>query len=187
MPEVLRQLGREHADIAKLLALLNRQLAIFSSGKRPDYDLVRKVIDYFLDYPDAVHHPKEDLIYRELAERDEALAAAIGDIEREHEQLAAKVRELAEILREILAEELIDRARVRDLTDDFARTYRNHMRREEEEIFPAAEKTLTGEAWARIDAHAEDRDDPLFGSRVAEHYRRLRDEIEGLAEVNEGA
>lgn len=185
MPKVLRQLRKEHADIARLLGLLDRQLAVFAAGERPDYDLVRKVIDYFLDYPDAVHHPKEDLIYRRLAGCDDALAKAVGNLESEHEALAAKTGDLAEILREILAEELIDRARMRDMTEDFVRTYRSHMRREEEQMFPAAEQYLSAEDWVAIDAHAKDRSDPLFGSRVAEHYRSLRDDIDGLARIVE--
>lgn len=185
MPEVLRQLRKEHADFAKLLDVLDRQLAVFAAGERPDYDLVRKVIDYFLDYPDAVHHPKEDLIYRQIIGRDGPLAKTVGDLEHEHDRLASKTRDLAEILSEILAEELIDRTRVRDMTEDFVRSYRHHMRREEEQVFPAAEEFLSPEDWAGIDAHAKDRTDPLFGTRVAEHYQSLRDDIEGLAEIAE--
>lgn len=186
MPEVLRQLRKEHGDFAKLLTVLDRQLAIFAEGERPDYELVRKIIDYFLDYPDAIHHPKEDLIYRKIAVRDASLAEAVGDLEREHERLAGKSRELADILREILAEELIDRIQVRDMTEDFVGSYRNHMRCEEDEIFPAAEKCLSAEDWAEIDAHADDRTDPLFGTRVAEHYESLREDIDGLARIAEG-
>lgn len=186
MPKVLRQLRKEHAEIAKLLDLLDRQLGVFAAGERPDYDLVRKVIEYFLDYPDAVHHPKEDLIYRRLAERDEELAKAVGNLEGEHEALAAKTHALGGLLREILAEELIDRTRMREMTADFVRAYRGHMRREEEQIFPAAEKCLSAEDWAAIDAHAKKRSDPLFGARVAERYRSLRDDIEGLAQIVEG-
>lgn len=185
MPKVLRQLRREHADFAKLLDVLDRQLAVFAAGERPDYDLVRKVVDYFLDYPEAVHHPKEDLIYRVLKERDAALAEAVVDLEREHEGLTAWTSALGQILGEILAEELIDRARVRDMTEHFVRTYRRHMRLEEEKIFPAAEKCLCAEDWAAIDAHANDRADPLFGIRVAEHYRSLRDDIDCLAGIVE--
>jgi len=158
---------------------------VFAAGERPDYDLVRKVIDYFLDYPEAVHHPKEDLIYRRLAACDATLAEAIGNLEREHEALAAKTSDLAGILHEILAEELIDRARVRGMTEDFVRAYRRHMRLEEEQIFPAAKECLCAEDWAAIDAHANDRSDPLFGTRVAEHYRSLRDDIDSLASIVE--
>lgn len=185
MPKVLRQLRKEHADIARLLDVLDRQLAVFATGERPDYDLVRKVIDYFLDYPDAVHHPKEDLIYRRLAECDKTLAKAVGNLESEHEALAAKTRALGQVLGEILAEELIDRARVREMTEHFVSAYRRHMRFEEEQIFPAAEKCLSAEDWAAIDAHANDRADLLFGTRVAEHYRSLRGDIDGLARIVE--
>ncbi len=185
MEAIMRQLRQEHADIARLLQLLDRQVAVFASGERPDYDLLRKVIDYFLDYPDAVHHPREDLIYRVLKRRDSKLAKAIGDLEQEHEILAGTTRTLSEILREILAEELIDRAKVQELVAEFVRSYRQHMKREERDIFPAAERMLAAEDWAEIDASVGDREDPLFGRRVAEHFRALRNDIDALARIVE--
>ncbi len=143
------------------------------------------MIDYFLDYPDAVHHPREDLIYRVLKQRDAELAKAIGDLERDHELLGATTRELSEILREILAEELIDRARVQKKVEEFVRSYRRHMGFEEQQIFAAAEQTLSKEDWAEIDASVSDRDDPLFGHTVAEHFRSLREDIDALASIVE--
>jgi hemerythrin-like domain-containing protein len=56
--EILRQ---EHRNIEKLLRVLERELNVFDRGERPDYEVVLAVIDYFKDYPDICHHPKEDL------------------------------------------------------------------------------------------------------------------------------
>ena len=53
--EVLRQ---EHCNIESLLRVLERELGVFDRGDRPDYEVVRAVIDYFTDYPDSCHHPK---------------------------------------------------------------------------------------------------------------------------------
>ena len=48
--EVLRQ---EHCNIESLLRVLERELSVFDRGERPDYEVVRAVIDYFKDYPDS--------------------------------------------------------------------------------------------------------------------------------------
>lgn len=181
MPETLERLSKEHADFAKLLNLLDRELTVFAAGDRPDYDLIGAVIDYCLEYPDAVHHPKEDMIYGILKSRDESLAHLIGDLEEEHRQIAAMTRELAEAMREVLAEELVDRREVHDLTQTFVRRYRHHIALEEEQVFPAASRTLTADDWAAIEARLDHRDDPLFGDATVDRFRALRENIEGLA------
>ncbi len=181
MAEALRQLSKEHADFSKLLDLLDRQLAVFAAGERPDYDLIGMVIDYCLDYPDAVHHPKEDLIYRILKSRDAELAQLVGDLEEEHRQIAEMTRELAEAMRQVLAEELVDRQSVHDLTRRFVRRYRHHIALEEERVFPSAAEVLSADDWVEIDGRLQQRDDPLFGDAVVERFRTLRANIEGLA------
>jgi len=183
MSEALQRLHREHTDFARLLDLLDRELALFGAGERPDYDLIGAVIDYCLEYPDAVHHPKEDLIYRVLTSRDAELARLVGDLEDEHRQIGAMTRELAEAMRQVLTDELVDRQSVHDLTRSFVRRYRQHIALEEERVFPAAEQALSAEDWAAIDARLEHRDDPLFGSTVVDRFRALRDNIEGLAKL----
>lgn len=183
MSEALRQLNREHADFSKLLDLLDRELAVFAAGERPDYDLIGAVIDYCLDYPDAVHHPKEDLIYRVLKARDPEVARLVGDLEEEHRKIAGMTRELAEAMHRVLAEELVDRQWVQTLATNFVRLYRQHIVFEEERMFPAAAEALSQDDWADIDARLEHRDDPLFGDVVRDRFNALRANIEGLAAI----
>lgn len=187
MSEALQRLHKEHADFSRLLDLLDRELAVFAAGERPDYDLIGAVIDYCLDYPDAVHHPKEDLVYRILKSRDAELARLVGDLEAEHRQIGAMTRDLAEAMRQVLAEELVDRQSVHDLTRGFVRRYRRHIALEEEQVFPAAAQALSADDWAAIDAMLEQREDPLFGSAVVDRFRALRDNIEGLARIERRA
>ena len=57
--------------------MLERELSVFDRGDRPNYEVVVGVIDYFKDYPDSCHHPKEDMIFDKLKSRDPAAAAKI--------------------------------------------------------------------------------------------------------------
>jgi hemerythrin-like domain-containing protein len=86
--EVLRQ---EHRNIEKLLRVLEQELTVFDRGDRPNYEVVVGVIDYFKDYPDSCHHPKEDIIFEKLKSRDPVTAANIGDLRAEHEQEATRL------------------------------------------------------------------------------------------------
>lgn len=186
VPEVLNRLHKEHADLTRLLDLLDQQLALFTAGKPADYDMIGAILRYCLEYPDAVHHPREDLIYSVLRSRDPALAAEIGDLEEEHRDLAELTRTLAALIERALAEEPVDREQVRDLTGDFVRRYRHHIAREESHVFPAARRVLSDRDWTDIDGRLGGKDDPLFGEVAADYFRTLRDDIDSLAAIVNG-
>ena len=57
------------------------------------------------------------------------------------------------------------------------RTYRDHIEREDGDLFPAAERYLTPEDWREIEATTADADDPLFGDRVERRFETLRDHL----------
>src|SRR5437868_15178261 len=79
--EILRQ---EHRNIEKLLVVLEQELSVFARGERPDYEVVHAIIAYFQVYPDAYHHPPEDMVFEKLKVRDPAAAANIGDVAADH-------------------------------------------------------------------------------------------------------
>ena len=64
MGGILDTLRSDHANMARLLNILERQVSAFREGEAPDYEIVQGVVEYFLDYPDLCHHPKEDLLAR---------------------------------------------------------------------------------------------------------------------------
>ena len=75
MIEIIEVLHQEHRNIEKLLRVLERELGVFEHGGRPDYEVVLAVIEYFKEYPDSCHHPKEDIIVEKIKARDPAAAA----------------------------------------------------------------------------------------------------------------
>jgi hemerythrin-like domain-containing protein len=177
MAEVMRVLYQDHRNLAKLLNVLERQLAVFEDSGLPDYDVIRGVLDYCTSYPDVCHHPKEDLVLNALSARDAAAADRVGDLRADHEELAAlTARFLAQVHRVMAGAEL-PRDWFGNMARDFLDSYRNHMAMEEEVFFPLAEETLMPEDWAQIDAKVSDRDDPLFGERVEQRFRELRERI----------
>jgi hemerythrin-like domain-containing protein len=76
MTELLEILREEHRSIETLLGVLERELNIFDRAERPDYEVVQAVIEYFEDYPDCCHHPKEDVVFAKLKHRDPAASPA---------------------------------------------------------------------------------------------------------------
>ena len=57
--------------------------------------------------------------------------------------------------------------------DNYIRSLREHMVKEEDKLFPMAEILLTAEEWRMIDAAINTIDDPLFDEMTAVDYERL--------------
>ena len=54
--KAIQSLCNEHKTIRYLLDLLAQQIALFERTERPDYELIKEIVDYFLTYPELCHH-----------------------------------------------------------------------------------------------------------------------------------
>jgi len=176
MIEVLRQ---EHCNIESLLCVLEQELSVFGRGDRPDYDVVLAIIDYFRDYPDSCHHPKEDMIFAKLKARDPPVAASIGDLEAQHREQASRLRRVAQAVERVLGDHDLARRNVHDIIRDFISHERQHMAMEERVVFPAALAALRPQDWADIAGKLADRHDPFYQAGFEERFtKQLRNILE---------
>src|SRR5674476_289245 len=162
MSNIIQILLEEHRNIDKLLLVLEHELEVFDRSEEPDYEILQAVIQYFQDYPESCHHPKEDMVFEKLKVRDSAAANSIGDVEAEHQVETKRLRRLVEAVEEILAGREFLRQTFHDVVLDFIEHQRQHMDKEELMLFPAAVSALRPEDWADIDARLNDGKDPLF-------------------------
>jgi hemerythrin-like domain-containing protein len=174
---VIDTLRLEHRNISLLLDALEHQIGVFARAGKPDYDVVRGIADYFLDYPDSCHHPKEDVVFERLRMCFPHDAATIEDLVSEHQELGERARRFRDIIYALLNDFNIARGDVVDAVRDFIETQRRHMAREEERFFPLAEAKLTPADWSRIAGDLAGDRDPLFGDRVEEDFKDLRERL----------
>jgi len=186
MPDTLFLLRLEHGNQSEIIGLIEGQLAAAAAGARMDVDLLRLASEYFSDYPARCHHPKEDLVYRLLIERDPDARAGLLDLSTEHvrlqqltEAFAAAVRELGE---EPQGASAGPKPGPLGTMREFTRQYRRHMREEDEHFFRLAEARLSRDDWDKLNFAVFDRDDPLFDHAAEERYAALRERIAALAE-----
>ena len=149
MTDVLDAIHEDHANMAQMLNALERQLQVFDAGDTPDYDIVRGVVAYCLDYPDLYHHPKEDLVFERLKAVDPDAAAKVGNLPGEHGELAARTRRLQEAVAAVLGDLEVPRGQFDATLREFLDTYRRHMNEEERGFLPAARRALSAETWPR--------------------------------------
>jgi Uncharacterized conserved protein len=174
MSNIIQILLEEHRNIDKLLLVLEHELEVFDRSEEPDYEILQAVIQYFQDYPESCHHPKEDMVFEKLKVRDPAAANRIGDVEAEHQVETKRLRRLVEAVEEILAGREFLRQTFHDVVHDFIEHQRQHMDKEERLLFPAAVQGLRPDDWAEIDARLNDRKDPLFNGAIETKFQALQ-------------
>ncbi|HEY4970893.1 MAG TPA: hemerythrin domain-containing protein [Steroidobacteraceae bacterium] len=174
MSNIIQILLEEHRNIDKLLLVLERELDVFDRSEEPDYEIFQAVIQYFQDYPENCHHPKEDMVFEKLKARDAAAADRIGDAEADHRVETLRLRRLVEAVEDILAGREFLRQTFHDVVHEFIAHQRQHMDKEERLLFPAAIKGLRPEDWADIDARLNDRKDPLFNGVIETKFQALQ-------------
>jgi len=174
---IIELLSREHRNIERLLAVLERELVVFGRGGRPDYEVIRAIISYFEVYPEVYHHPQEDLIFAKLTMRDPAAAAKVGDLAREHQQGTERLRRVAHAVDNVLADQEVLRQHVDNIVRGFIDRERRHVMMEDRDFFPAALKALEPQDWTEIASAMTNPEDPLFSEAAEETFDALRAHI----------
>ncbi len=182
---IIERLSREHRNIETLLAILERELEIFDRGHRLDYEVIHATICYFQVYPEIYHHPQEDLVFAKLRIRDPAAAAKVGDLAREHQEGAKRLRRVARAVDSVLADRANLRQNVDTIVRDFIEHERHHIMMEERDFFPAALKALKPQDWTEIASAVTGHRHPLFSDVAEEGFDMLRAHILRLGQEAE--
>ena len=177
MPDSIALWRAEHANFATLLDLLEGELDLFHKGSSPDYELMMDVMFYMTHYPDVLHHPKEDLAFAKIKERDMNARPVVDELTEQHAHLKEFGDALVHALDDIVNGSITAREHVEVPGRAYVAEFRSHMQREETAILPLAARLLHDSDWAAIDVAIRHFDDPLFGKNGEERYAALREQI----------
>ena len=184
MKHIIDLLQIDHRNMRQLLRVLEEEIDIYSAAGVADFDLMRQIIDYTLHYPDLIHHPREDLLFRRLLARNPASRPLIGDLAGEHDQLAQLMQRFAAALHNVARNVELPRDWFDNLARGYIATLRQHMATEERTLFPRVMAVFEGNDWAELDAFAMAGYDPLFGSSIEKHYLDLHGRILQIREAD---
>ncbi|MBF6992276.1 MULTISPECIES: hemerythrin domain-containing protein [Cupriavidus] len=173
----------DHINFASLLDLLEREVSAFYQEEQPNYGLMELIIEYMRKYGDCVHHPREDVAYALLVERDPGMRIVISRLLQEHRVIAAVGEDLLNRLHEAERDVITSRTALEAAAAMYLAYYRNHLSTEEKQVMPRAAHLLTEEDWAAVAAIEPASVDPLFGEDVHQRFAALRRLIDGEASV----
>lgn len=163
----------EHVCFKQLLYLVQREVDVFHTGERPNYELMYDVVSYLRYYGDHYHHPREDVAFGCLARRCPDMQLALARLEQEHRVIAQAGEELQRLVEAILGGAIVPRAQLELAAAMYLVYYGNHIAKEEEDVLTRAALHLTGEDWRAVKDAAPGGPDALLRSVPVKRFEQL--------------
>jgi len=170
----------EHSALS---AMLRSIIMLLAEHRRrstlPDFGVLRAMLFYVDEFPERLHHTKESkLLFPKVRARSTEANTVLDRLERDHRRGERAIRYLEH---DLLAFEMmgegaggaIRREQFERSMKQYVDFYHDHMRVEETEVLPLAEKVLTADDWAELDAAFLKNRDPLTGHEPDDAYRPL--------------
>jgi len=181
--EAMSVIQREHRAIAAVVHCFEQLLRETHSGSlKAPIDVFELILIYMRDFPDKLHHPKEDdYLFAALEKRAPKLKKAIGDLKRQHDEGDRLTIEMLEKLEVLKADPEGAFKDFEQAANEFIEFQRGHLVFEETKVMPTARKALTEQDWEAIDAAFADNDDPIFGSAPSAKFDKLFSQIVATA------
>ena len=180
--KAVRIIHDEHRSIAAVLSGL-RELARTAQDPavRPEFAVFHAMIHYIDAFPERLHHPKEEeFLFTPLVRRAPLARALVDALSREHEEGARLIREVQRALLRFEIDWPQGAPEFSAAVKAYADFHWDHMRKEEHELLPLAEKHFTPEDWQALEAAFAANHDPLAGASE-DNFEKLFSRIANLA------
>jgi hemerythrin-like domain-containing protein len=177
---IIRGEHRALAAVLHGLAYLVREIR--DRGAAPDFDVLSAMIYYIDAFPERFHHPKEDrYLFPLLRARCPESRATLELLDSEHVAGTTRLRDLEQALLRYREGGAAEFAAFAGAVESYVVFEADHMRREEREVLPLAERHFTVEDWTMLDAAFDGHTDPLLGTHPGEQWERLFTRIVTIA------
>ena len=175
---LMDELRLDHRNMAIVLSIMDGLVEEMEGGKDPDFELLEEIMRYMTIYPDAVHHPKEDVMYEKLRVKRPDLAEDLDHVPDDHRDIARLGTVLRSEVEAINAGCAVRRQKMIEDTAAYITRLRDHMQWEEEDLFSRIDLMLSAEPYTVDITRIEQIKDPVFELEVEAGFRRL---LESLA------
>ena len=173
---------QEHSALSAMLRSVLLLLSQHRSTGAPlDCASLRAILFYLDEFPEKRHHLKESqLLFPKLRARTPLARELLDRLDEDHSRGEHRIRELEHLL---LGCEMMGESRFaafEDAASRYVEFYFSHMLLEERELLPLADRVLTDEDWAELDAAFTADQDPLSGGKPDAEYVALFTRIVNL-------
>ena len=148
----------EHKLILRMIALVEKNTELLEQGKFRNWQFYLDAVDFIRNYADRFHHAKEeDVLFVELIKNGmPEKQSPIEAMHMEHDQGRAHVRAIEDAAQKALDGETGQAAIIAENAKGYAALLRGHIEKEDDILYPLAERVLPEEVRARmLDAYAQ--------------------------------
>lgn len=170
---LMTELREDHRNMTVVLDLLDGLIEEMDVGKNPDFELFDEIMRYMTVYPDAVHHPKEDIVYEQLRVARPDLTEDLDHVPDDHSDIAHLGSLLRDEIEAVIAGGAVRREKMIEDAVAYVKRLRNHIQWEEEDLFKRIDKMLDTTAVQVDVSDYEHIKDPVFELEIEAGFRRL--------------
>lgn len=180
---MLKQLRLDHANMARILHVLQLKQKTLAKGERPNFQLVREVVDYILDYMAGFTLPLEEICTERLREVAPHSDEVTERLSGHYRQLKARLNRLSQDIDSILMDVAIPMDQFSDNLREYLESHRHYLGEERRELFPLIAEHFTDEDLDRL-AHALPANATAELERLQGAYPELYAELRGCDPVD---
>jgi hemerythrin-like domain-containing protein len=179
--QALSLIRGEHRTLAAVINALEHVAADMAAGKlTPDYKLLWSILYYIEEFPERLHHPKEDtVLFPRIRARTHDIDEALDDLGRQHVNSYPHLERLKTVLGHMQADIPGAVAEFAQKVATYAGFHWKHMNLEETVVLPKAVETFSPEDWAEVATRFAENNDPLQNASAQnsewfrQFYRRI--------------
>jgi len=171
----------EHHTLAAVINALEHVAVDMAAGKlTPDYKLLWSILYYIEEFPERLHHPKEDaVLFPRIRARTHDIDSTLDELGRQHVSSRPHLDQLKTLLGRMEADIPGTLPEFAQKVAVYASFHWKHMAQEESVVLPKASEVFSAEDWTEVAASFAENKDPLqTGSTqdsdwFRQFYRRL--------------
>jgi len=171
-------LQHEHTVVLLVVDAMDREAQAIRGGAPVRADEVTKMVAFMREFTDGCHHNKEEkVLFPTLKQVSPAANGPVTVMLAEHEQGRQHARAVVAALPVAAAGDSVAAAAVADNLAGYAELLRAHIDKENQVLFPFAERTLSADDKARLAQEFERIEEEETGAGVHEKYHALAHEL----------
>jgi hemerythrin-like domain-containing protein len=169
------ELGAEHKAVLVALRILERVAGAAAEKNGSALDHLGQLLDFFKGFVDRCHHAKEEeVLFPELVRRGlKREGGPIGVLLSEHETGRGHVRAMAEALPNLRHGDSGAAANLRGHSDAFRELLRAHIQKENDVLFPMADRLVPEDVAGRMAGQFETIERERVGEGKHEAYHAM--------------
>lgn len=147
---MLHQLRLDHANMARMLHVLQLKQKTLDKGERPNFQLMREVVDHILAYMEKFAAPLEREFVECLQLKAPDHVGMVNDMLSDYRELKPRLAQLSTDIDMILMDSVVPMDRFADDLKQYLEAHRAYLRKEREVLFPLVEKYFSEEDLALL-------------------------------------